>query len=73
MPDQGHDVADDGDHARGEELVEHVDVAGDAGHQAADRVAVEERQRHALELPNSCMRRSYMMRCPTVCMIDIWK
>ena len=35
-------VAEDGDEAGGEEVVQHVDVGGDAGDQAADGVAVVE-------------------------------
>ena len=34
----------------GEHIVDHVDVGGDAGHQAADRVAVVELQVEALQM-----------------------
>ena len=39
---QRQHVAQDGDQTRGEQFVEHVDVGGDARHQPADRIAVEE-------------------------------
>ncbi len=38
--DQREHVAEDGDDARREQVVQHVDVGGDARHQPADRVAV---------------------------------
>ena len=50
MPISVNDVAEQRDDAGGEQLVEHVDVAGHARHQPADRVAVEERDRQPLEM-----------------------
>ena len=47
---QGEHVAEDGDHARGEQLVEGVDVGGDARHQPAHRVAVVVAQAEALQV-----------------------
>ncbi len=47
---EDEDVFEDGEHARGEHLVERVDVGGDAGDQPADGVAVEEGGRHALQM-----------------------
>ena len=40
-PEQGEEVAEDGDDARGEQLVHRVHVGGDARHEPAHRVAVE--------------------------------
>jgi hypothetical protein len=48
--EQGEQVAEDRHHAGGEHLVEHVDVVGHAGEQPAHRVAIEERDRQALEM-----------------------
>ena len=50
--DEGEDeeVFEDGEDAGGEHLVEGVDVGGDAGDQAADGVAVEEGDVHALQV-----------------------
>ena len=41
-PEEREEVAEDGDHAGGEELVDGVHVGGHARHQPADRVLVEE-------------------------------
>ena len=49
--EQREQVAEDGHHAGGEQLVEHVHVAGDAGEQAPHRMAVEEGDRQALQVP----------------------
>ena len=51
MPGEQHDVAEDRDEAGGEQLVQGVDVGGHPGHQAADRVPVEEGERQALQVP----------------------
>ena len=48
--DQREQVAEQRAHAGGEQLVEHVDVVRHARHQAADRVAVEVRDRQALQM-----------------------
>ena len=47
---QHEDVPEHRHHPRREQLVEGVDVGGHAGHQAADRVAVEERHVEALQV-----------------------
>ena len=47
---QREDVAEDGDDAGREQLVEHVDVAGHARHQPADGVAVVEPQVQPLQV-----------------------
>ena len=47
---EDEDVLEDGEHARGEHLVERVDVGGDARDELADGVVVEERGRHALQV-----------------------
>ena len=47
---QHEDVFEDGDHARGEHLVQRIHVAGDAGHQPPHRVAVEEGNMQALQV-----------------------
>ena len=39
---EDEDILEDGEHARGEHLVECVDVGGDAGDEAADGIVVEE-------------------------------
>ena len=49
--DQREDVAEDGDDAGGEQIVQHVHVGGDARHQAADRVAVVVAQIQPLQVP----------------------
>ena len=48
--DQHEDVFEDRDHAGGEHFVQRVHVGGDARDQAADRVAVEEADMHALQV-----------------------
>ncbi len=48
--DQGEDVPEHGHDARGEQLVQHLDVARQPGHQPADGVAVEEAEAETLEL-----------------------
>ncbi len=47
---EDHDVAEDGHDAGREHLVQGVDVGGHPGHQPADRVAVVEGERQALEM-----------------------
>ncbi len=47
---EDEDVFEDGEDAGGEHLVERVDVGGDAGDEAADGVAVEEGDVHALDV-----------------------
>ncbi len=49
-PGQGEDVADHGDHPRGERLLDRLDVGGHPGHQPADRVAMEEAHRQGLDV-----------------------
>ena len=49
-PGQREDVAEDGDDAGREQLVEHVDVAGHARHQPADGVAIVEPQVQPLQV-----------------------
>ena len=44
------DVAEDRDHARGEEIVEDVDVGRDPRHQTADRIAIVELQVEPLQM-----------------------
>ncbi len=48
--DQREHVAEDRDHARGEQIVQDVDVGGDARHQAADRIAIVVAQVEALQV-----------------------
>ena len=50
MPSEREDVAEDGDDAGGEHVVDHVDVGRHARHQPADRIAVEELQIEALQV-----------------------
>ncbi len=47
---QHQHVAQDGDQAGGEQVVEHVDIGGDAGDQAAHRVVVVEGQVETLQV-----------------------
>ena len=47
---QGEDVLKDREHARGKHLVQGIDVGGDAGDEFADRIAVKEGGRHALQV-----------------------
>ena len=54
-----------GHHARGEELVQRLDVGGDPGHQPADRVAVEVGDAEPLEMAEDLHPRSYITRWPT--------
>ena len=51
MPVEHEHVAEGGDDAGGEEIVEDVDVAGDARHQAADRIAIVVAQIEPLQVP----------------------
>ena len=51
--DQHENIADNRHHARGKHLVEDIDVAGNAGHQAADGVLVEETHAQFLEMPEN--------------------
>ena len=48
--DQRREVHQDGEGAGREHLVDHVDIGGEARHQAADRVAVEEAGRQFLQV-----------------------
>ncbi len=50
MTGEDEDVFEDGEDAGGEHLVEGVDVGGEAGDEAADGVAVEEGDVHALQV-----------------------
>ena len=51
-PDQGEQVAEHRHDARREELVQHVDVGGHAGHQPAHGVAIVELQVQPLQMTN---------------------
>ena len=48
---QADDVADQADEARGEHLVQRLDVAGEPGHEPPHRRAVEERRRQRQHVP----------------------
>ncbi len=48
--EENEDVFEDGEYAGGEHLVEGIDVRGDAGDELADRVVIEERGLHALQV-----------------------
>ena len=48
-PDGEH-VAEDRDHARGEHLIQGLDVTRDPGHETSHRVSIEERQLEALQV-----------------------
>ena len=48
--EQRGDVHEDRQRAGGEHLVDHVDVGGQAGHQPADRIAIEEARRQLLQV-----------------------
>ena len=70
--DQHEDVAEDRDDARGEQVVQHVDVGRHPRHQPADRDCDRRTGRRAAAgAGRSACRMSNMMRCPVICSIQV--
>ena len=67
MNEQHQHVAQNGDQAGGEQIVEHVHVGGDAGNQTAHRIAIVEGQVERCRCSMSWRRRSNMASWPVYC------